>query len=361
LNLTRLLVLLSSPALVAAAIAGCSVVAESPTAATGAGGASSVTASSGAGGGASSGTTSATTTSSSGGGDAGIVDFLGAACTADADCGNALVCVKATDDDAIFGGGPAGGMCTRVCDADSDCPGTSSVCLQAGGGQPGRCALTCELGPPLGDLQAPLDPAKCRGRDDLRCGKVKGSLTACLPTCGSDAQCGPGRACDPRLAVCVSAPNVGLSTGESCDPTLDPPACAGTCIHFQFGETMCSSPCVLGGPAVGSSDCGGPEHGLCAFGPSDNGPGDFGFCTPSCASQNDCENPHFWCFTVPGYSEQVGLGYCFGAVPCPGGQGDCVDAEGHPLPSTCTDTPFGSYCLDTAFPLDGQGGGGAGP
>ncbi|MEO7329252.1 MAG: hypothetical protein ABI193_11780, partial [Minicystis sp.] len=215
--------------------------------------------------------------------------------------------------------------------------------------------------PELGDLQEPLDPAKCRGREDLRCAKVKGSLAACLPTCGSDSQCGGDRLCDPRLAVCVSAKSAGLPTGAACEATQDPSACAGTCLYFQFGQTMCSSPCVLGGAGLDSTDCGGVEQGLCAFGPSDNGAGDFGFCSPACTAQSECDNPRFWCFSVQGYTDTVGKGYCFGAVPCPGGQSECVDADMHPLSAVCTDTPHGSYCLDPAFPPPiGDSDGGAG-
>ncbi|MEO7328934.1 MAG: hypothetical protein ABI193_10170, partial [Minicystis sp.] len=146
----RAVFLVSSLGLVAAAIAGCSLAFEPSGTSVGAGGASS---SSGTGAGPTA--TGTVTSSSTGSGDGGITDFFGVFCGADSDCGSALVCVKATDDDAIFGGGPAGGLCTRVCDADTDCPGTSSTCLQAGGGQPGRCALTCTLGPKLGDLQEP--------------------------------------------------------------------------------------------------------------------------------------------------------------------------------------------------------------
>ena len=351
----RLVHLLSALGLLAASLAGCSLAAESASATSGVGGASATSTSGGTGAGSS---TSTTTTATSGTGG-GFTDFLGAPCTADTECGSGLVCVKSTDDDAVFGGGPAGGLCTHACDADTDCPGTSSICLQAGAGQPGRCALTCKLGPPLADLQEPLDPAKCRGREDLRCGKVKGSVTACLPTCGSDAQCGPDRACDPRLAVCVSKAGEGLPTGASCDSAQEPTACAGTCLFFQSGQTMCSSPCVLGGAGLDSQDCGGVAHGLCAFGPSDNGAGDFGYCSPSCAAQSDCDNPHFWCFSVQGYTEVVGKGYCYSATPCPGGQADCVDAEKHPLPSTCTSTPHGPFCLDPAYP-PAQGGAGGG-
>ena len=194
----------------------------------------------------------------------------------------------------------------------------------------GRCLLTCAVGPKLDALDDPLDANKCRGREDLRCGKLKGSATVCVPTCGSDAECGAGRACDPRASVCVTTPNIGVKTGAKCDPNEMPTPCAGMCVGFTTGNAMCSSACVLGGKGLDASDCGGPENGLCAFRPDDNGAGDFGYCTPSCVSHDACQNPAFFCFSLPGFTDALGKGYCFAAVPCPNGQSDCVEREPEP-------------------------------
>src|SRR6185503_18684089 len=51
---------------------------------------------------------------------------LAMACAADTDCGMGLVCSKASDTEPVFGGGVAGGYCTKSCKVDSDCPGTNS-------------------------------------------------------------------------------------------------------------------------------------------------------------------------------------------------------------------------------------------
>jgi hypothetical protein len=341
-------------ALGAAAFAGCSVsnFGGGTFATDGAGGTSfAIAASSGTG------FTGAAT------GSGGPTGGLGASCASDTDCGSLLNCLGPTSKDPIFGGGPAGGFCTKVCDKDTDCPGDSVACLKNSNVEPGRCTLTCTLGPTLAGYRQPLDPSKCRGREDLRCEAVKGLGAVCLPTCGSDSQCAPSGVCDPNLAVCVTNPSLGLPTGAKCDPNAMPTACAGRCIPFDPGVSICSSPCVLGGDPLLPLDCGGPAKGLCAFGPTMNGAGDLGFCTPSCEAHSDCQNPAFWCFTVTDFTALYHKGYCFAATPC-NAQIDC-EQPGQVKGYTCTITPSGSFCLDASFPLknagaDGGAGAGAG-
>lgn len=312
-------------------------------------------------GGRTSTTTGSSTTTGMGG--ASIGDKIAAACASDAECGPGLSCLADTTNDPIFGGGPAGGFCTRTCNSNNDCPEPGATCFQIDTTQAGRCTLSCKVGPPVADIAglfADLDPSKCRGREDLRCGKAKDSVGVCLPTCGSDAQCHGGRVCDPRSAVCVDQANEGLPTGAACDPTTPLSACGGICAGFDNGAAMCSSPCVLGGEKLDTTDCGGVENGFCAFRLAAYGVGDIGHCTPSCNVQSDCQNPSFWCFDVPGLSEQSQRGYCFAAIACAGGQDDCT-AGGAP-DDVCTDTPFGPRCLDPDHPLGsgGSGGGGGG-
>lgn len=327
---------------------GCSISIETPT---GTGGQSSSWAvvSSGTDVGSTSGTSSSAGTGTGGGyGGAG----LAAACASDAGCGAGLTCLTDTIDDPIFGGGPAGGFCTMACSADADCAAQGGVCLQIAPGQSGRCTLPCTVGPAITSVAAlfdALDPGKCLGREDLRCGMSSGGTGRCLPTCGEDAQCHGGRACDPRLAVCVDKPSTGDAIGAHCDPNASVTSCAGDCIGFNSGVAMCSSHCVLGGDKLTSADCGGPALGVCAFRPTGSGAGDGGFCTPSCGAQSDCQTPNFWCFNLSGVSDQVNRGYCFAAAPCPNGQADCVAASDANF--TCTMTPDGPFCLDPAFPV----------
>jgi hypothetical protein len=251
--------------------------------------------------------------------------------------------------DPVFGGGAARGFCTRPCNADADCASDGGVCYKLDPSQAGRCTLPCTFGPPLSGVFSPLDPAKCRGREEVRCAQIATHVEVCLPTCGEDAQC-DGGVCDPRSAVCVDAPSTGAPLGAPCD-TKTP--CAGVCLSFLTGNVpMCSQPCVLGGTVEQTDDCGGLAEGLCAFHPSANGAGDTGFCTPACASQHDCRIPGFGCFSVPPLTEQLGKGYCFAATPCPtndaGATGDGGDAG-----CVCTPTDAGPLCLDPAFLPDG--------
>lgn len=288
-------------------------------------------------------TTNSTAVSSTSSGTAAA--FLGLECADDTACGENGRCIRSTEDDSRLGGGPANGYCTKDCNTDADCPGAGSLCLKDANGA-GECFLGCELGePPFEFIDTALDENKCHGREDLRCQPVE-DLSVCVPTCGKDSQC-DGRSCDPRLSVCVDTPNTGLPDGSACDTQND--ACEGRCIGFTSGESMCSNLCVLGGDLFETNDCGGIEEGLCVFRPTGNGAGDFGFCTPSCTQHDQCQNPSFWCFST-NFSDN---GYCFGATPCPNGQSDCMS-------DTCTDTAYGPFCIDTAFPLGNAGTGGAG-
>lgn len=292
-------------------------------------------------------TTGVTTPASTG---TGMVEFVGRECGGDGECGPMGKCILPTANDPVIGnGGPANGYCTIPCMNSSECP-NNGICFTVEEGQEGECFLGCEIGPDLMYVDDPLDDNKCHGREDLRCQEYDAG-SACIPTCGSDAQCPAGRSCDPRLAICVDTPNTGEDTGFKCTQNADPPECAGVCVGFGSDITMCSNRCVMGGELLDTYDCGGIENGICAFSPSGYGPGDAGFCSPACNFHSDCQNPDFWCFSTNFTTN----GFCFGGVdPCPNGQGDCDPAD------ACTDTPYGPLCLDPIFPLDDQGTGGGG-
>src|SRR5262249_17240851 len=137
--------------------------------------------------------------------------------------------------------------------------------------------------------------------------------------------------------------------------------CAGVCLSFGPDQTMCSSPCSLGGEKLDTQDCGGLQNGLCIFGPQKDGLGDGGYCTPSCDVHEQCQNPLLWCFSFAGPTgTTLPKGYCFLAKECPGGNSDC---SGTGMP--CVTTQYGPYCIDaarfaTATP-NGAGGSGGGP
>jgi hypothetical protein len=293
-------------------------------------------------------------------GTGGGAEQLALPCASDGDCGGeGLRCVRAADDEPVFGGGPASGYCSRACEQGGDCPGGSAVCVKAAADQPGLCLLTCTIGPALMYIDDVLDPGKCHGRADLRCQTLQGSSAAvCLPTCGSDGQCPEGELCDPRSAVCVHAPAAGLPDGSACVAGQEPEACAGVCVSFSDMTTTCARRCALGGEdPLKSASCQGIESGLCLYRPSANGAGDFGYCAPACLAHDDCRNPDFWCHGVHDLTgAQIANGFCMLAAPCPGGEADCT---GDPT-TTCVATIHGPYCLQSDFPL-GAGGGGAPP
>ena len=300
-------------------------------------------------------TTSTTATSSGSGTTATGMNSdenLGLQCGSDGDCGANLKCLTADGNNVILGGGPADGYCSRDCALDTDCPGADAFCLGAAAGKPGICLLTCTLGPELMFLNDPLDPAKCHGREDVRCATLntQEKVTACVPSCGRDDQCPAGRFCDQRSAMCVAKPSTGLPLGSKCNQQTMPPECAGVCVSFGGGVTMCSSPCVLGGEIdpndlAAITDCGGLDKGICVYSAAaESGVGDLGICGAACVEQDDCQNPAFWCRDV---GSAIGLtkGYCLGGTPCPKGQGDCKS------PDICTDTKYGPFCTNPKFPL----------
>ena len=284
---------------------------------------------------------------------------LGEPCNDDEACGAGLVCLRADADDPFLGGGPAGGMCTRACDEDADCPGEASRCLAPGPG--GKCYRGCVRGePPLTAIDDPLDPTKCNGRADRMCAPLPSGGGVCLPTCGKDEQCPPGRSCDARRSVCVVTPTQGLPSASPCDPDADVVPCAGRCTKLgSSAGAFCSEPCSFGGPLDGD-DCGGLGEGLCLFVVAPAGPGDQAMCAKACSSHDDCvQSELLFCFD---FSKSGSSGYCADlAAAC--------DAVGQPCPpgpgvwpgSVCSATVGGALvCLDPTFPPPAGGAGGAG-
>ncbi len=318
-------------------------------------------------------TSTSTSTSNGGGGQGGNAnggngqgggatsDYLAASCSADADCGAGLRCVTSTTNDPVFGGGPAAGYCTKDCTQDTDCPGDGSLCLKATEQDAqGLCFLGCAIGPALTYINDPQPADKCQGREDVSCAELQQGIAVCLPTCGSDIQCDGDKKCDPRSGVCVDAPGAGLPMGVHCDPNAATPDCQGLCLTFSAGaggggggspDTMCSSPCVMGGEDfLNQLDCGGSTKGLCAFASEGAGSGDHAFCTPACKAQDDCQFPLFGCIRIGGTEAVIDNGYCLG------GADTCTAAEAGKLCANstklfCTETTEGYLCVDKEWPL----------
>ncbi len=318
------------------------------------------------GGGSSSTSTTSSSSSTTSSGEAGG-SIIGMACTDDADCNaadEAGRCSKWSDDEPFLSsfylggevvGGPGNGYCTQDCAIDEDCPADSSCRSEI-------CVLGCEYGAPEGGPYDPLSPDKCHGRDDLVCVPIQGGAALCIPMCGSDADCGDGRGCDYRAGVCVDTPRLGMTFGTGpCEvddegSPEDEDGCQGFCLAFEAEQNqamhLCSALCSWGGDLETTGDCGGPAKGLCAYqsivqvGETTvySQLGDVAFCTGSCVDHGTCNFAEgFFCFDL-GQLDTLGVGYCFGAVPCLGGSAEC-DAD-----QACTETAYGPVCLE----VDGQ-------
>jgi hypothetical protein len=268
---------------------------------------------------------------------------VGVTCESDADCADGH-CIRPSDDSPVLAGGAVGGYCSKVCASEADCP--SGRCVIPSGLAEGECLLTCELGPPLFQLDDPLGIGKCRQREDVRCTPASDGSPVCLPVCGTDVQC-EGRSCDHRTGMCVDNPSVGSAVGTLCDATApDQDGCSGSCVPFAGAAAVCTRPCVLGGVLDGD-DCGGLSDGLCFLYPDGYGAGDDGRCTSACSAHDECGNPDWWCFAAP--FNPNGNGFCVVADACPNGDPDCDSDE------ACADTVYGPRCLEIDLPTCNPG------
>ncbi len=267
---------------------------------------------------------------------------LGFPCEDDVFCGMGSHCVTAIANDPVFGGGAANGYCTHPCMSDAECDGPGSTCVFPDGGGTGECLLGCVFGdPPLFSLNDPLDPSKCRGREDLRCQQLPDGSEVCVPTCGSDAQCAGGF-CDPKTGACVGVKPVGDPLGAACDPDAMVTSCQGICIQITGGKTMCTQTCTMGGEVPNEAECGGSQSGICIYSPSGTGVGDMGFCAQACAQQDACQTPDFFCFDVG----QAESGVCLDSSPC------LSDADCQNFPQgACVMTNLGPFCMSGKYPL----------
>jgi hypothetical protein len=227
---------------------------------------------------------------------------LGSQCDVDRDCSGGLTCLRPD----TYGRGPAGGLCSAPCASDGDCAAYDepSKCLPndacaATDENPfcdGYCVEGCRAYEAVGDT---LDPAKCHGRDDMKCTwDCDGCVSHCDPQCAVDEQCGAGFACDVATGLCVDYQPDNDPPGSACD--FGNYTCAGWCdvdkeASLQAGRTVgrCVEPCVVGSPvACGSRQSNAPLRACVGhfswslFGGET--PGDVGACADLCNCTSDC-------------------------------------------------------------------------
>ncbi|APR87181.1 hypothetical protein A7982_12530 [Minicystis rosea] len=252
---------------------------------------------------------SSATASSSGGPVQGAAQ-LGLPCTSDATCGP-LTCLE-TANLGINGTAPQGGLCTKTCNSNADCP-SGGICADFGAKS--YCTQTCTDGSNVPAAQ------KCRGRHDMACAALNGGGgSACFPTCTSNEGCGSGLYCNYGTGFCQPLPLKGDPMGKACDPkALN--TCAGFCLCNDANCTTgyCSGLCTIGQ----YQSCGEKEGtGLCFLQfASDAGTGDLGACVGDCQCDGDCA-PGLVC---NGFVEAQNVGF----------NGVCYDDLGGPTYPTC--------------------------
>lgn len=250
---------------------------------------------------------------------------LGRACVSDTDCGDArLTCLT---NDGLSGNGPAKGICTAACGSTSDCLelADDAFCAQFTDSD-AYCLEGCTLGV--------LGEPKCHSRQEMACnvyglnptgascatdddcpngdlcsttGTCGSPLTACLPACGGDYDCGAGQHCDFSSGLCLATEPAGLPIGSACTPPTgnETDACDGVCFEHDANDPTvgeCSAWCVFNNTSF--TGCGwdgtGKADAACLFGPSFEGSGqpgngDVGICGTLCDCNSDCSFKGDYC------------------------------------------------------------------
>ena len=193
---------------------------------------------------------------------------VGQRCNAEEPCKIDLDCLGV--DAQPFG--IAGGLCTRDCGSDVDCP-TGSRCVMGVGF--GTCLQSCTIGD--------ADAEKCHGRRDAGCTRIPISgitVDVCVPVC-NDSDCG-SRFCDRQSGSCVDQPVVGDPVATECTDHAD---CRGSCTGG-----ICEERCVIGGPDVCANSAVGTKIECIVVDGIQESPdlGDVWICMRECECDADC-------------------------------------------------------------------------
>ncbi len=222
--------------------------------------------------------------------------LLGARCARDLDCSAGLRCARKGADltvDAARGEDdyPAAGICTLPCTTNDDCLtlAEGAVCHAATphASSPRYCLEPCRAGATT--RWPALDPAKCHGRADLACSDA---TNACEPSCGDDANCASGDACEPTRGACRS----GLAHGAVDVGGGAPCGSGGAWMMPSMGEAptlYCTEACTIGAlAACGWDGRSSPAPAGCLLARRTGlGAGDRGDCARLCDRDADCASP----------------------------------------------------------------------
>jgi hypothetical protein len=268
-------------------------------------------------------------------------------------CGEGLQCLQALD--------LPGGVCTAECVTNEECQalGPDGACLGDvcfEGCSPSGLGATCHGREDMScraydvvEGAACTGDAQCAADEQCLDNTCIKALTACLPSCASDADCPNDAVCDVRLGSCNTERAQGLPIGAKCTPGLpreqDP--CEGFCVRLGPGpdDAFCSGYCrwTDGVPGCGYAGNEPKVEAACMFPTAllpDANEGDSGFCGQLCDCDAECGNPTFRCIA---FGEQQGV-----PVRIYGRLGGC------------TTFAQGDVTLPVCESSGGAGGGGAG-
>ena len=252
---------------------------------------------------------------------------VGDACTQNADCaglGAAYQCKLTTSSgNATY----QGGMCTKTCASNSDCPSGTSVCVPGQnlyGEADSLCWADCALG---GDCRSPGYACYQLGVSSA----VKACWISPLPVIDAGTPAGAGvegsactttAACQPpESGVCIleTLPDGGQSgfPGGECtaDCSRSPAICGrgGTCVGFRTEHGVvqsCHAEC--NDPGQGQSSCR-PNWVCGELQAADGGIAAKGWCQPNCnAPGSGCASGT----TCRANDAGPGAGYCCDATSC---------------------------------------------
>ena len=292
---------------------------------------------------------------------------VGAACRSDGDCISGLDCLT-PGGGALNLSGPAGGYCTSTCGNDAACqsidPG--SECVGFAGAN--ICVRTCA------SRATPRGVSKCLDRSDVVCVSVAAlgdeppgagpQRGVCLPSCQSDAQCGPGLFCDLGNGLCTSERPAGDPVGSVC---AGAESCAsGLCVTLPGFAGFCSGFCRFGGPGCGFDGSEASPGAGCALAQVPNeGVGDRGLCLELCQSASDCHEPGAACIATSAGSGVRACAVRTGVPPVVTvpDAGTPPPPAGPPIGSECSasaECGAGRECLTPDLDPFGLGGGLAG-